>query len=81
MNSVGSVTQGVIEIIEEVAGVPATEVGPEKNLLQDLDVDSLAVVEIGVAIFERFQVEIEDGELTNIKTVADLVEHVEGRTT
>jgi acyl carrier protein len=39
---------GLGEIIDEVAGVPAAEVTPEKSFVDDLDIDSLSMVEIVV---------------------------------
>jgi acyl carrier protein len=33
-------------IVEEVAGVDASEVTPEKSFVDDLDIDSLSMVEI-----------------------------------
>ena len=35
---------GLGEIIDEVAGVPADEVTPDKSFVDDLDIDSLAMV-------------------------------------
>jgi hypothetical protein len=39
---------GLGEIIDEVAGVPADQVTPEKTFVDDLDIDSLSMVEIAV---------------------------------
>lgn len=69
----------VAEIIEDVAGVPRGEVTADKHLMQDLDVDSLGVVEIGAAIFDRFEVEIDDEELKDIRTVGDVTELIRRR--
>lgn len=72
------------EIVEEVTGVPSAEVTPDKHLMEDLDVDSLGIVEIGAAIFDRFEVEIEDDRLKDITTVGDVIEligrHMAART-
>ena len=51
---------GLGEIVEEVAGVPADEVTPEKSFVDDLDIDSLSMVEIAVAAEDKFGVEIPD---------------------
>ena len=40
---------GLGEIVEEIAGVPADEVTPNKSFVDDLDIDSLSMVEIAVA--------------------------------
>ena len=67
---------GLGEIIDEVAGVPAEEVTPEKSFVDDLDIDSLSMVEIAVAAQDKFGVEIPDDQLKNLTTVADVVKYV-----
>ncbi|HEY8043766.1 MAG TPA: acyl carrier protein, partial [Streptosporangiaceae bacterium] len=37
---------GLGEIVDEVAGVPADQVTPDKSFVDDLDIDSLSMVEI-----------------------------------
>ena len=64
---------GLGDIIDEVAGVPADEVTPDKTFVDDLDIDSLSMVEIAVAAQDKFGVEIPDDELKNLKTVKDVV--------
>ena len=67
---------GLGEIIDEVAGVPADEVTPDKNFVDDLDIDSLSMVEIAVAAQDKFGVEIPDEQLKDLKTVQDVVNFV-----
>ena len=67
---------GLGEIIDEVAGVPAEEVTPEKSFVDDLDVDSLSMVEIAVAAQDKFGVEIPDDQLKDLTTVQDVIEFV-----
>jgi len=67
---------GLAEIIDEIAGVPADEVTPEKNFVEDLDIDSLSMVEIAVAAQDKFGVEIPDEQLKDLKTVQDVVTFV-----
>lgn len=71
------ILKGLGEIIDEIAGVPADEVTPDKSFVDDLDIDSLSMVEIAVAAQDRFGVEIPDDELKNLKTVKDVVEYVQ----
>ena len=68
---------GLGEIIDEIAGVPADEVTPAKNFVDDLDIDSLSMVEIAVAAQDKFGVEIPDDELKNLKTVQDVISYVQ----
>ena len=67
---------GLGEIIDEVAGVPAEEVTPEKSFVDDLDIDSLSMVEIAVAAQDKFGVEIPDEQLKDLTTVQDVVNYV-----
>jgi acyl carrier protein len=70
------ILSGLAEIIEEIAGVPADEVTPEKSFVDDLDIDSLSMVEIAVAAQDKFGVEIPDEQLKDLKTVQDVVNFV-----
>ena len=64
-------------IVEEIAGVDAAEVQPDKSFVDDLDVDSLSRVEIVVAAEEKFGVRIPDDEVKNLKTVGDAVDFID----
>jgi len=64
-------------IVEEIAGVPAADVQPDKEFIADLDVDSLSMVEIVVAAEEKFGVRIPDDEVKNLRTVGDAVDYIE----
>ena len=63
-------------IVEEVAGVDATEVTEGKSFVDDLDIDSLSMVEIAVQAEDKFGVKIPDDELANLKTVGDAVKYI-----
>ena len=45
---------GLAEIVNEVAGVDTSEVTREKSFVDDLDIDSLSMVEIAVQVEDRF---------------------------
>lgn len=48
----------------------------DKSFTDDLDVDSLSMVEVVVAAEERFGVKIPDDEVTNMATVGDAVNFI-----
>jgi acyl carrier protein len=48
----------------------------DKNFTDDLDVDSLSMVEVVVAAEERFGVKIPDESVTDLVTVADAVNFI-----
>lgn len=67
---------GIKEIVEEVAGIPAATVEMDKSFTDDLDVDSLSMVEVVVAAEERFGVKIPDESVTDLITVGDAVNFI-----
>ena len=67
---------GLGEIVEEIAGVPANEVTPSKGFVDDLDIDSLSMVEIAVQAEDKFGVKIPDDQLAELKTVGDAVDYI-----
>ncbi|WP_042419155.1 acyl carrier protein [Streptacidiphilus anmyonensis] len=70
------VLSGLAEIVNEIAGIPAEDVELDKSFTDDLDVDSLSMVEVVVAAEERFDVKIPDDEVKNLKTVGDAVNYI-----
>jgi acyl carrier protein len=71
------ILQGFAEILDEIAGVPAEDVQPEKSFIDDLDLDSLTMVEVATAAEDKFNVKIPDDDLKDLKTVQDAVNYVE----
>jgi acyl carrier protein len=64
------------DIVNEIVGIPADSVQMEKSFVDDLDIDSLSMVEVVVAAEEKFDVRIPDDEVKNLKTVADAVNFI-----
>ena len=67
----------VKEIIVETLSCDAGKVTPEARLAEDLEADSLAAVELSMALEEAFGVTIADEDLPNMKTVGDLAKYIE----
>ena len=65
------------DIVNEVTGVPVDSVQLDKSFSDDLDIDSLSMVEVVVACEEKFGVSIPDDEVKNLKTVGDAVSFIE----
>ena len=70
------IRKGLAEIVEEVAGVAVDDVTVDKSFVDDLDIDSLSMVEIAVQAEDKFGVKIPDDELANLKTVGDAVNYI-----
>ncbi len=68
------------EILVEKLGVDEDIVVEEASITDDLEADSLDVVDLVMAIEDNFEVEIPDEEVANMKTVGDIVKYVEANT-
>lgn len=64
-------------IIAEQLDVEEEEIKMESSFQDDLDADSLDVVELIMAIEDEFDLEIPDEDAENISTVKDAVEYIE----
>ena len=73
---VGTVEQ-VIGVVADRLGKPVDEVKPESNFVEDLDADSLDLVELIMALEDEYDVTIPDEDAQNIRTIADAVAYVE----
>ena len=77
MATTEEIRSDLAEITNEVAGTETDEVQLDKSFTEDLDIDSLSMVEIVVACEEKFGVTIPDDEVKNLKTVGDAVAYIE----
>ena len=77
MSTTEDIRTSLAEIVNDVAGVPADQVQLDKSFVDDLDVDSLSMVEIVVAAEEQFGVRIPDDDVKDLKTVGDAVTYIE----
>lgn len=77
MPTTEEIRSSLAEIVNEVAGVEVDAVQLDKSFVEDLEVDSLSMVEVVVAAEEKFGVTIPDDEVKNLKTVGDAVAYIE----
>lgn len=69
-----SVESRVVEIIVEQLGVKADKVTMDAKFREDLEADSLDLVELMMAFEEEFGGEISDEEAQKVATVGEVVE-------
>ena len=65
----------VIEIIGEQLGISASELD-EDTVFADLGADSLDLFQIISALEEEFDIEFDNEEAENLKTVGDAIEYI-----
>ena len=61
---------------KKATGIPAASIEMDKSFTDDLDVDSLSMVEVVVAAEERFGVKIPDDQVSELATVGDAVNFI-----
>ena len=71
-----SVEEKVKEIVVEQLGVSADEVTPDAKFVDDLGADSLDLTELIMAMEEEFDIEIEDEQAQQIRTVQDAIDFI-----
>lgn len=70
------ILEKIKEITADRLGVEETEVTPEASFRQDLEADSLDLVELIMELEEQFGMEIPDEEAEKITTVEEAVDYV-----
>ncbi|HEY8731234.1 MAG TPA: acyl carrier protein [Candidatus Limnocylindria bacterium] len=65
------------KIVVEQLGVDEADVKPEASFVDDLNADSLDLVELIMSLEEEFGVEISDEDAEKIKSVGDAQEYIE----
>ncbi len=71
------VFEKVRSLISEQLDIDEDKITPETTF-EEIDADSLDVVELVMALEEEFDIEIADEAVENIKTVADIINYIEG---
>ncbi|NHA72308.1 acyl carrier protein [Helicobacter pylori] len=64
-------------VIAEQLNIDASQVTPEAKFVKDLGVDSLDIVELIMALEERFGIEISDEQAEKIVNVGDVMRYIE----
>ena len=71
------VLEKVKAILSEQFDVEEDSITPDTNLSEDLEADSLDVVDLLMSSEDEFEIEVPDEEIENIKTVDQLVKYIE----
>lgn len=67
------------EIIADKLSINEDEITMDSAFLEDLNADSLDIVELIMALEEEFDIEVPDEEAEKITTVGDVVEYIKSQ--
>ena len=67
----------VKEIIVDTLNLEAEKLTPEADLIKDLDVDSIDVVELVMALEEEYEIEIPDEDVENLTTLGKISAYID----
>ncbi|MEM7408741.1 MAG: acyl carrier protein [Myxococcota bacterium] len=71
--SAAEVLMELRSMMEAEFGLSPDEIQPDVHLIDDLDLDSIDLVDLAVSLEERSSVKLEEEELKSVRTVADAV--------
>ncbi len=74
------ITKKVTEIITQQLDVDVADVKPNVAFIDDLGADSLAIVELVLALEEAFEIDIPDEDTEKIRTVGDAIDYITSHT-
>ena len=71
------ILEKVKAVVVDKLGVEPDQVTPEARFIEDLNADSLDIVELVMGLEDEFGLEISDEEAEGIRTVGDAVKFIE----
>lgn len=71
------VFEKVAKLLAEQLDADYESITPDTNILDDLNADSLDVVEMLMGVEEEFDIQIPDEEIENLKTVGAVVDYIQ----
>lgn len=67
------------KILAEQFSLNEADINEDTSFTEDIGADSLDLVELVMALEQEFDVEIDDDEIENIKTVGDAVRYIKDK--
>ena len=69
----------VIKLVSEATKVDASKISADTSFIEDLNLDSLDIVELMMKMEDEFGVEIPEEEAENLKTIKNVVTYLESK--
>lgn len=72
-----NIFEQVKEVLLENLGCSEDEITMETDLIEDLEADSLDIVELSMALEDEFDIEVKDEDFEQLQTVKAIIEYIE----
>lgn len=69
----------IIALIAKVLEIPKENINENTNLLNDLELESLDLVDLVAAFEKEYNIEILDKDIKNLQTVNDIIKYIESK--
>lgn len=73
----GEVFEKIRQILMDQLDLAEEKITMDSDIVEDLEADSLDVVDLVMTMEDEFGVEVPDDQIENFKTVGDIVRYVE----
>ena len=67
------------DLLAEQLDIPADSITPESDIIDDLEADSLTVLDMVMTLEDEFDIEIPDEDVEKLRTVGSVVSYEIGR--
>lgn len=71
------ITNEVKKIVSKIMNIKIENITEKTDLFKDIQADSLDMIEITMAIEEKFEIEIPDSDLENLNTISLIVQYIQ----
>jgi acyl carrier protein len=69
----------VIQLVSEATKTEASKIGPQTSFIDDLNLDSLDIVELMMKMEDEFGIEIPEEDAEKLKSIQDVVQYIESK--
>ncbi len=66
-----------ISLIASILEIPKEKITEKTNLINDLELESLDLVDLVAAFEEKYNIEILDKDIKSLQTVGDIINYIE----
>ena len=65
------------DVLSERLGIDKEKITMETSFVEDLNIDSISMIDLIMELEDEYDIEFDENEADNIKTVADLVKFID----